>query len=250
MSINDKLFCKNGDLIEVNQNLGFLSFEKEITSDITQGLPKIDEIFEARKNIRITKSSLVKKAGLDSDYNFIKLGTFLKNQKDIPLHVILELYFLYFNTVENVYEASYRSIKKIEGIALSLIQSIYQSEGVMIGDKHLEIIIRQMSTKVKIYHKGEAPVYQNELIDFYQIKYINETLLSSKKKTAFYKPILLGITKSSLNSQSFISAASFQETVKVLTKATIEGKSDWLIGLKENIIIGRLIPAGTSFNLN
>jgi DNA-directed RNA polymerase subunit beta' len=250
LSINDKLFCKNGDLIEVNQNLGFLSFEKEITSDITQGLPKIDEIFEARKNIRITELSLVKKAGLDSDYNFIKLGTFLKNQKDIPLHVILELYFLYFNTVENIYEASYRSIKKIEGIALSLIQSIYQSEGVMIGDKHLEIIIRQMTTKVKIYHKGEAPVYQNELIDLYQIKYINETLFSSRKKTAFYKPVFLGITKASLNSQSFISAASFQETVKVLTKAAIEGKTDWLIGLKENIIIGRLIPAGTSFNLN
>jgi DNA-directed RNA polymerase subunit beta' len=250
LSENDKLFCRNGDLIEVNQNLGFLNFEKEITADITQGLPKIDEIFEARKNIQVIKFSLVKKGGLDSDYNFVKLGTFLKNQKDVPLHVLLELYFLYFNSVENIYESSYRSIKKVEGIALSVIQSIYQSEGVMIGDKHLEIIIRQMTTKVRIFHKGEAPVFQNELIDLYQIKYINETLSNNDKLTAFYKPILLGISKASLNSQSFISAASFQETIKILTKATIESKTDWLIGLKENIIVGKLIPAGTSFNLN
>ena len=103
-----------------------MSFEKEITADITQGLPKIDEIFEARKNINITELSLTKKAGLDLDYNFITLGTCLKNQKEIPLHTLLELYFLYFNTIENIYESTYRSIKKIEGISISLIQSIYQ----------------------------------------------------------------------------------------------------------------------------
>jgi DNA-directed RNA polymerase subunit beta' len=250
LSSDDKLFCKTGDLIEVNQNLGFLSFEKEITADITQGLPKIDEIFEARKNINITELSLTKKAGLDLDYNFITLGTCLKNQKEIPLHTLLELYFLYFNTIENIYESTYRSIKKIEGISISLIQSIYQAEGVMIGDKHLEIIIRQMATKVKIFHKGEAPVFQNELVDLHQIKYINETLFNSGKQTAFYKPILLGITKASLTSRSFVSAASFQETMKVLTKAAVEGQTDWLTGLKENIVVGRLIPAGTSFNLN
>ena len=185
VSESDKLFCKNGDLIGINENIGFLSFEKEITADITQGLPRINEIFEARKNNKITELSLIKKTGLDFEYNFRKLGDFLKMGENMNLHILLELYFLYFNSIENIYEAAYRSSKKIEGIALNLIQSIYQSQGVRIADKHLEIIIRQMTAKVQICHKGDAPVFQNELIDLYQIKYINETLYQSKKTNSF-----------------------------------------------------------------
>ena len=138
--------------------------------------------------------------------------------------------------------------KKIQCIILNLIQSVYQSQGVTISDKHLEVIVKQMTTKVKISHEGDTKLLPNELIDLSQIKYINQSVYNQNKKTAFYEPVLLGITKASLNTDSFVSAASFQETTRVLTKAAIEGKVDWLRGLKENVIIGRLIPAGTGFH--
>ena len=101
-----------------------------------------------------------------------------------------------------------------------------------------------MTTKVLITHEGETPLLPREVIDLYHIKYINEVVKTQGKQTACYVPLLLGITKAALNNPSFISAASFQETTRVLTKAAIEGRLDWLRGLKENIIIGHLIPAG------
>ena len=105
-----------------------------------------------------------------------------------------------------------------------------------------------MTNKVKIVDKGDTHLLVNELINLQQIKYINRAAQKINKIPANYKPILLGITRASLNTESFISAASFQETARVLTKSAIEGKIDWLRGLKENIIIGKLIPAGTGFN--
>ena len=114
-----------------------------------------------------------------------------------------------------------------------------------------------MTTKVLITHEGDTPLLPREVIDLYHIQYINDIILKNNKQIAFYVPLLLGITKAALNNPSFISAASFQETTNVLTKAAIEGRVDWLRGLKENIIIGHLIPAGTgsqnyksSFNNN
>ena len=102
-----------------------------------------------------------------------------------------------------------------------------------------------MTTKVLITHEGNTPLLPREVIDLYHIQYINSIILNNNKQVAFYVPLLLGITKAALNNPSFISAASFQETTNVLTKAAIEGRVDWLRGLKENIIIGHLIPAGT-----
>jgi len=145
----------------------------------------------------------------------------------------------------NNYEASYKSFKKVQALILNSVQSVYQSQGVTIADKHLEVIIKQMTTKVLITHEGETPLLPREVIDLYHIKYINQIVKTQFKQTACYVPLLLGITKAALNNPSFISAASFQETTRVLTKAAIEGRLDWLRGLKENIIIGHLIPAGT-----
>ena len=105
-----------------------------------------------------------------------------------------------------------------------------------------------MTTKVLITHEGHTPLLPREVVDLYHIQYINEIIEAHKKRPAYYVPLLLGITKAALNNPSFISAASFQETTRVLTEAAIEGKKDWLNGLKENVIIGRLIPAGTGFN--
>ena len=152
---------------------------------------------------------------------------------------------LFLYRLTDNYEASYRSFKKVQSLILNSVQSVYESQGVTIADKHLEVIIKQMTTKVLITHEGETPLLPREVIDLYHIKYINEVVKSQNKQGACYVPLLLGITKAALNNPSFISAASFQETTRVLTKAAIEGRLDWLRGLKENIIIGHLIPAGT-----
>jgi DNA-directed RNA polymerase subunit beta' len=149
-----------------------------------------------------------------------------------------------YNRLIQNYEGSYKSFKKVQSFILNSVQSVYQSQGVTI-DKHLEVIIKQMTTKVLITHEGNTPLLRREVIDLYHIKYINEIIDTQGKQSACYVPLLLGITKAALNNPSFISAASFQETTRVLTKAAIEGRIDWLRGLKENIIIGHLIPAGT-----
>jgi len=251
----DELFCQNGDLIELNQNIGKLSFEKEITGDIVQGLPRVEQILEARK-LKITDKDKEKEKTYKpktwicpKTFKFFKLDHSLTSEENINLHALLHLYFIHYNdNREILYEAAYRSVKKVQGVILNLIQSVYQSQGVTISDKHLEVIIKQMTTKVKVAHEGDTPLLANELVDLQQMKYINESIQTDKKKPAFYRPVLLGITRASLNTDSFISAASFQETTRVLTKAAIEGKVDWLRGLKENVIIGRLIPAGTGFN--
>ena len=263
------VFCKNGEFVADGQTIGLLNFEKEITGDIVQGLPRIEELLEARKKKQISKNVstnqkrglLVRKTSLDSNFEFRKLGTTIKETEKINPHNLLKAYFNYYGLVKNFfcdrtqiinsyrltnnYEASYRSFKKVQSLILNSVQSVYESQGVSIADKHLEVIIKQMTTKVLITHEGDTPLLPREVIDLYHIRYINDIIKKRNKQTAFYVPLLLGITKAALNNPSFISAASFQETTRVLTKAAIEGRVDWLRGLKENIIIGHLIPSGT-----
>ena len=265
----NSVFCKNGEFIENGETIGLLNLEKEITGDIVQGLPRIEEILEARKKNLIIKriptsqkkGLLVQKTSLDPNFEFRKLGTSIKENERINPHKLLKVYFNYyglikfficdkkksikFNRLINNYEGSYKSFKKVQSFILNSVQSVYQSQGVSINDKHLEVIIKQMTTKVLITYEGDTPLLRREVIDLYHIQYINEVINTQQKKLACYIPLLLGITKAALNNPSFISAASFQETTRVLTKATIEGRIDWLRGLKENIIIGHLIPAGT-----
>ena len=265
----NSVFCKNSEFIETGKTIGLLNLEKEITGDIVQGLPRIEEILEARKKNLIIKrlptsqkkGLLIQKTSLDPNFEFKKLGTSIKENDKINPHKLLKVYFNYyglikfflcdrleivkFNRLINNYESSYKSFKKVQSFILNSVQSVYQSQGVTINDKHLEVIIKQMTTKVLITYEGDTPLLRREVIDLYHIQYINETINTQKKQVASYVPLLLGITKAALNNPSFISAASFQETTRVLTKAAIEGRIDWLRGLKENIIIGHLIPAGT-----
>ena len=152
-----------------------------------------------------------------------------------------------FICLVNNYAASYKAFKKVQLLILNAVQSVYQSQGVSISNKHLEVIIKQMTTKVIITHENHTPLLPHEVIDLYHIQYINQIIAVHNKRPAYYVPFLLGITKAALNNPSFISAASFQETTRVLTKAAIEGRVDWLRGLKENIIIGHLIPSGTGY---
>ena len=134
--------------------------------------------------------------------------------------------------------------KKVQEYLLNEIQKVYRIEGVTINDKHIEIIIRQMLSKVRVEDPGDTFLLEGEEISRVEIQKINESLPKGKKP-ATYKPLVLGITRVALSSSSFISAASFQETTKVLTNAAVLGAEDYLEGLKENVILGKLIPAGT-----
>jgi DNA-directed RNA polymerase subunit beta' len=265
----NSVFCKNSEFIEEGETIGLLNLEKEITGDIVQGLPRIEEILEARKKNssfkRIPTSQkkglLVQKTSLDPNFEFKKLGIPLKETEKVNPHKLLKVYFNYYGLIKAFicdrkhdikynrliynYEGSYKSFKKVQSFILNSVQSVYKSQGVTINDKHLEVIIKQMTTKVLITYEGNTPLLRQEVIDLYHIEYINQVIQEQGKKPACYVPLLLGITKAALNNPSFISAASFQETTRVLTKAAIEGRIDWLRGLKENIIIGHLIPAGT-----
>uniref|UniRef100_A0AAU7YQA4 DNA-directed RNA polymerase subunit beta'' n=1 Tax=Gracilaria hainanensis TaxID=2871843 RepID=A0AAU7YQA4_9FLOR len=213
----------NQDLIQRGENIATLIFERSKTGDIVQGLPRIEEILEARKKA-------------DTVFN--------------P-HMVLESKFReYLNQGLSVYDATRLSLLMLQLYLVKELQLVYQSQGVEIADKHIEVIVRQMTSKVKIENGGDTDYLPGEIIELQKIELVNHALRSAYKEEALYYPILLGITKASLNTESFISAASFQETTKVLTDAAISGKLDWLRGLKENVIIGRLIPAGTGFNLS
>jgi DNA-directed RNA polymerase subunit beta' len=139
----------------------------------------------------------------------------------------------------------YRGIKPLADYIVNEVQDVYQLQGVKINDKHIEVIVRQMLRKVRIVDVGDSPFLPGEQAEKSILLGINDELVEEGKRPATFEPVLLGITKASLTTESFISAASFQETTRVLTNASVNGKIDKLRGLKENVIVGRLIPAGT-----
>jgi DNA-directed RNA polymerase subunit beta' len=163
-------------------------------------------------------------------------------------HELLEIFFDYYKEHKGIYEAALTALNKAQQFLVNQVQGVYQSQGIDISDKHIEVIVKQMTSKVRVDDGGDTIRLPGELVELREIERDNETMSLTGGAPVTYTPILMGITKSSLNTDSFISAASFQETTRVLTEAAIEGKSDWLRGLKENVIIGRLIPAGTGFN--
>ena len=221
ISAGSVLHIENDTLVQRGENIATIIFERAKTGDIVQGLPRIEEILEARKKT-------------DNSFN--------------P-HFMLEAKFrFYLNQGLILYNATRLSVVEIQMFLVKEIQLVYQSQGVDIADKHIEVIVRQMTSKVKIESGGDTDYLPGEIVELQKIELINKSLQLINKAACSYHPILLGITKASLNTDSFISAASFQETTKVLTDAAISGKLDWLRGLKENVIIGRLIPAGTGFN--
>ena len=156
--------------------------------------------------------------------------------------------FTYYQSEYPTHLACKKSFKYLQLFLVNEVQRTYLSQGVQIADKHIEIIVKQMTSKVRVSSGGDTTLLPGEILEINQAELITKAALSAGEEPPIYKPMLLGLTKASLNSDSFISAASFQETTRVLTEAAIEGKKDWLNGLKENVIIGRLIPAGTGFN--
>ncbi|MCL1817170.1 MAG: DNA-directed RNA polymerase subunit beta', partial [Clostridiales bacterium] len=230
--------------------------------DITQGLPRVEELFEARRpkgqaviaevdgivNISENKGrreiNIVSGVGESAAY-LIPYGARVKVREGSMVEAGDEL------TEGSVNPHDMLAVKGIRGVQMYLlreVQRVYRLQGVDINDKHIEVMVRQMLKKVKIEDSGDTVLLPGALVDGFEFEKVNEEALSLGLTPASAKPMLLGITKASLATDSFLSAASFQETTRVLTDAAIKGKVDTLLGLKENVIIGKLIPAGTGLS--
>jgi DNA-directed RNA polymerase subunit beta' len=232
------------------------------TGDITGGLPRVAELFEARRpkdNAIIAEVSGTVEFG--KDYKNKQRITIKPDDANAePVEYLIprgkSLAVQHGDRIEKgdfVYDGhpaphDILAIKGVEELAnylINEIQDVYRLQGVTINDKHIEVIVRQMLQKVEIEDPGETDLLKGEQIDRVEFDEKNLATEQAGKRVATAKPVLLGITKASLQTRSFISAASFQETTRVLTEAAVNGKADLLEGLKENVIVGRLIPAGT-----
>jgi DNA-directed RNA polymerase subunit beta' len=258
ISVDDGQEVQAGDII------ARASREAAKTRDITGGLPRVAELFEARKpkdNAIIAKVS--GKIEFVRDYKAKRKIAIIPEEGDpveylIPKSKVIDVQEGdWVKKGDNLISGSpdphdILEVLGVEALAeylVSEIQEVYRLQGVKINDKHIEVIVRQMLQKVEITDGGDTTLLPGEQVDYEEMLEYNAKL-DKKQKPAEGKPILLGITKASLQTRSFISAASFQETTRVLTQAAVEGKQDSLIGLKENVIVGRLIPAGTGAGMN
>ncbi|MCM3734068.1 DNA-directed RNA polymerase subunit beta', partial [Fictibacillus nanhaiensis] len=230
--------------------------------DITQGLPRIQELFEARNpkgqaviselegtvvgvNDNKDKREVVVQGEIESRSYTIPFGARIKvveGDKVTAGQVLTE------GSIDPKELIKVRGAEGVQEYLLREVQKVYRMQGVEIGDKHVEVMVRQMLRKVRIIDSGDSQVLPGALMDIHAFTDVNRNVLLEGGTPATGRPVLLGITKASLETESFLSAASFQETTRVLTDAAIKGKRDELLGLKENVIIGKLIPAGTGMN--
>ena len=228
--------------------------------DITQGLPRVEELFEARKpkglaiitefggvaTIKDTKKKrevIVTNNETGETKNYlIPYGSRIKIMDGAVLEAGDELTEGSVNPHDIL---KIKGVRAVQDYLIQEVQRVYRLQGVDINDKHIEVIVRQMLKKIRIENNGDSDFLPGTLVDNLDFEDMNEKLEEEGREQAEGKQVLLGITKASLATNSFLSAASFQETTKVLTEAAIKGKIDPLIGLKENVIIGKLIPAGT-----
>lgn len=231
------------------------------SSDITQGLPRVQEIFEARNpkgeaiitEVTGTVESIVEDGATRTREITVKGKTDTRSYTVGMADVLMveEGEFIHRGapliqgSIEPKHLLQVRDALSVETYLLGEVQKTYRSQGVEIGDKHIEVMIRQMLRKVRIMDNGSTDVLPGTLMDISDFEALNETALLNGEMPATGRPVLMGITKASLETNSFLSAASFQETTRVLTDAAIRGKEDHLLGLKENVIIGKIIPAGT-----
>jgi DNA-directed RNA polymerase subunit beta' len=267
LAVDAIISVEPGSSVSAGDVIARISTESAKTRDITGGLPRVAELFEARrpkeaaviaeasgtvrfgKDYKNKRRVIIEPASKDEepreylipkgkhihlqDGDLIEKGDFIVEGNPAP-HDILAI----------------KGVEELAGYLVNEIQEVYRLQGVAINDKHIEVIVRQMLQKVEIDDTGETELIQGEQIDKIELDEINARSLDEGKKPATGHPVLLGITKASLQTRSFISAASFQETTRVLTEASVNGKVDTLEGLKENVIVGRLIPAGTGAMMN
>ena len=266
MSVDAIISVNDGTKINAGDVIARIPTEGAKTRDITGGLPRVAELFEARKpKDHAVIAEVTGKVEFARDY---------KNKRRIVIHpdneeeteasyLIPKGKHISVQDGDTIEKGDYLidgnpaphdilSILGLEALANYLVdevQNVYRLQGVTINDKHIEVITRQMLQKVEVLESGDSSYLEGEQLDKMEIEEINQRLIEEKKEPVKFKPLLLGITKASLHTRSFISAASFQETTRVLTEAAVNRKSDHLIGLKENVIVGRLIPAGTGSSI-
>ncbi|MDC1356648.1 DNA-directed RNA polymerase subunit beta' [Pseudomonadota bacterium] len=267
MSMNAILSVENGSKVKAGSVLARIPRESSKTRDITGGLPRVAELFEARKPkdfAIISESDGVVEFGADykakrrikvvsqdvdvdpveymvpkgkllavQEGDFIRKGDMIIDGSPVP-HDILNIL----------------GVEALADYLVKEVQDVYRLQGVKINDKHIEVIVRQMLQKIEITEHGGTTFLNGEHVNRLEFKIANEKAIEQNIEPAKGSPVLLGITKASLQTESFISAASFQETTRVLTEAAVSGKSDSLLGLKENVIVGRLVPAGTGSIVN
>src|SRR5579862_7569811 len=262
MSLDAILSVENGASVKAGDVLARIPRESSKTRDITGGLPRVAELFEARKpkdfaiiaecdgRIEFGKDYKTKRRILVvpteegaepveylipkgkhisvQEGDFVQKGDLMMDGNRVP-HDILRIL----------------GVEELASYLINEIQEVYRLQGVRINDKHIEVIVRQMLQKVEIEEPGDTTFLAGEQIDRLEFEHENAKVVGEELRPAVAHPVLQGITKASLQTNSFISAASFQETTRVLTEAAVSGRIDTLQGLKENVIVGRLIPAGT-----
>ncbi|MCX8065189.1 MAG: DNA-directed RNA polymerase subunit beta' [Candidatus Hydrogenedentes bacterium] len=254
------LMVEEGDIVKAGDILAKTPRKLGRTSDITGGLPRVTELFEARRP---------KDPAIISDIDgTVEIGGSIRGMRKVKVipnkgkeyeYVIPPGKHLYVQHGDRVYAGQpltdgplvLEDLIRVKGLEvtsryiLDEIQKVYRAQGVKTNDKHVEVIIRQMTKKIKVTNSGDSPFLMDEIIDKPIFDEVNAKLAKEAKNTAEGKNVLLGISKAALSTDSFVAAASFQHTTRVLTEAAIRGKIDYLRGLKENVIIGRLVPAGT-----
>jgi DNA-directed RNA polymerase subunit beta' len=267
LPVDAVLSVEPGHEVKAGDVLARIPMESAKTRDITGGLPRVAELFEARKP---KDAAVIAEIG-----GTVRFGRDYKNKRRISIeptdkseepmeYLVAKGKHIHLQDGDVIEKGDYivdgnpaphdiLAVKGVEELAAYLvneIQEVYRLQGVLINDKHIEVIVRQMLQKVEIDDAGETELLQGEQVDRSEMDEINVRAIEEGKKPASGHPVLLGITKASLQTRSFISAASFQETTRVLTEAAVHGKIDTLDGLKENVIVGRLIPAGTGAMMN
>ena len=236
--------------------------EREKTGDIVQGLPRVEELLEARKPkdcAILAEADGVAEIEIEDDMPRLFLVTDEGSRTEIKFAIDASIVVQNKQKIKKGQPLTSGPLNPHDVIRLcgpeeaqqylvDEVQRVYRSQGVEIADKHIEIIVRQMTKKVRIVDSGDTNLLPGELVEVQTFENENKIVREHEGNEATCEYMLLGITKASLNTESFISAASFQETTRILTEAAVDGKKDLLRGLKENVIIGRLIPAGTGFH--
>jgi len=263
LSSGAHVFVEKGQRVFPGDVLAKIPRETTKTKDITGGLPRVAELFEARKP--------KEQAVISEVDGVVEYGGYVKGMRKVIVKNEMgdaREYYVPKGRHVNVREGDYVAAgeplmdgsvnphdildvlgpKELQKFLVDEIQEVYRLQGVAINDKHIEVIVRQMLRKVRVEDSGDTSFLMHAQVDKFEFAVENERVMAKKGRPAIGKPIFLGITKAALTTDSFISAASFQETTRVLTEAAISGKVDNLLGLKENVIVGRLIPAGTGLN--
>ncbi|HYP66983.1 MAG TPA: DNA-directed RNA polymerase subunit beta' [Thiobacillaceae bacterium] len=258
--IGSIITVKDGQEVNVGDVLARIPQETSKTRDITGGLPRVAELFEARSpkdagvlaevtgTVSFGKDTKGKQRLIITDFDGQPHEYLIPKDKHVMAHdgqVVNKGEMIVDGPVDPHDILRLQGVEALARYITDEVQDVYRLQGVKINDKHIEVIVRQMLRRVNVVDPGDAALIPGEQVERSEVLQVNDEMIAQGKQPAVYEPILLGITKASLSTDSFISAASFQETTRVLTEAAIMGKRDELRGLKENVIVGRLIPAGT-----